>query len=251
LEKVAESLRLQRSPAYISSLLSSHFAPHNYHLLLRLNESYDATKNAIDALAHTLLSSFRALLQERHGKEGGGGEVRGRGGGRGGGEAGKISYGIFKSKFVGSLKIEVIERKVLFPQLRHIASFLPWVYSDRSFSEGTHELKISSLRYPMVPNAGFAVLPEQDIDTYPYSFFKSLFSREGKVFRKVRGEHIDQVVAQSTVLTLRLQLGPAPRALLFDSQLLSEYECELPAGKGGFRLGLYGCGWAAEVIQLT
>ena len=37
LEKLAEGLKLQRSPAYLSTLLSSNFSAQNYHVLLRLN----------------------------------------------------------------------------------------------------------------------------------------------------------------------------------------------------------------------
>jgi len=81
---------------------------------------------------------------------------------------------------------------------------LPWIYTDKHFSSGIHEFKLSSLRYPIVQNAGFTVLPEHDIDTYPYTYFKSLFSRDGKGFKLVRGEDIDQFVAQTTVVTLRL-----------------------------------------------
>lgn len=48
------------------------------------------------------------------------------------------------------------------------------------------------------------MLDEHDIDTYPYSNFKSLFNREGKGFKLVEGEEIDQFIAQTTVIRLRL-----------------------------------------------
>lgn len=155
----------------------------------------------------------------------------------------KYSYGIYKSKFVASLKIEINKATVNFPKIQNIASFLPWIYTDRYFTEGTHEFKINSLRYPIVQNAGFTVLEEHDIDTYPYSYFKSLFSRDGKGFKLVKGEEIDQFVAQSTVITLRLELGPHPKAIIYDSEMMCQYECEL-AEKKAYRMGVYACGWA-------
>lgn len=74
-----------------------------------------------------------------------------------------------------------------FPKINNISSFLPWIYTDHYFSEGTHEFKLTALKYPIVQNAGFTVLQEQDIDTYPYTYFKSLYSREGKGFRLTQG----------------------------------------------------------------
>ena len=116
---------------------------------------------------------------------------------------------------------------VNFPKIAQIASFLPWVYTEKVFTSGIHHFKINSMRYPIVQNAGFTILPEHDIDTYPYSTFKSLFSRDGRGFKLIKGEEIDQFVAQTTVVTLRLELGPEPRALVFDSELMCEYECAL------------------------
>lgn len=48
-----------------------------------------------------------------------------------------------------------------------------------------------SLKFPYHPNAGLAVLEEHDIDTYPYHYFKSLFSKEGKGFRLADPEHLE------------------------------------------------------------
>lgn len=95
----------------------------------------------------------------------------------------------------------------------------------------------------MVQNAGFTVLDEHDIDTYPYSTFKSLFNREGKGFKLLAGEEIDQFVAQTTVVTLRLELGSQPRAVIQDSEMQCQYVCEL-AERRAYRMGVYGCGWA-------
>ncbi len=70
----------------------------------------------------------------------------------------KINYGIYKSKFIASLKIQVEKNIVHFPKLQSISSFLPWIYTDKYFTEGIHEFKITSLRFPIVSNAGFTVL---------------------------------------------------------------------------------------------
>lgn len=70
----------------------------------------------------------------------------------------KINYGIFKSKFIASSKIEFDKAVVTFPKIPNIASFLPWIYIDRPLNDGIHEFKISSLKYPIVQNAGFTVL---------------------------------------------------------------------------------------------
>lgn len=107
--------------------------------------------------------------------------------------------------------------------MQNVASFLPWIYTDRYFTEGVHEFKINSLRYPIVQNAGFTVLEEHDIDTYPYTTFKSLFSREGKGFKLVKGEEIDQFVAQTTIVTLRIELGAEPKAIIYDSETMCQY----------------------------
>lgn len=161
----------------------------------------------------------------------------------------KLNYGVCRSRFIASSKIEINKGVVAFPKLSNIASFLPWIYTDQLFSEGVHEFKISSQRYPIVQNAGFTVLDEHDIDTYPYAHFKSLFSREGRGFALIEGEEIDQFVAQTTVVVLRLELGASSRAVLFDSEMRCRYECEL--GKGAYRMGVYGCGWAMEVVELS
>lgn len=58
LSKVSEGLRLRHSPAYISRIISDNFSAHNYHFLLRVNESYDDLRNTIDGLASKLISSF-------------------------------------------------------------------------------------------------------------------------------------------------------------------------------------------------
>lgn len=97
LEKVAESLRLRRSPAYISQLISSNLGAQNYHALLRLNDNYDEMRNAVDAVGSRLLGSFDAVLQKHRAEQAVPGNRRVL--------AKKINYGIFKSKFVGSLKI--------------------------------------------------------------------------------------------------------------------------------------------------
>lgn len=99
----------------------------------------------------------------------------------------KLNYGIYKSKFIASLKIEFDKSTVLFPKMQNIASFLPWIYTDKYFSDGTHEFKLSSLRYPIVQNSGFTVIEEHDIDTYPYTTYKSLFSKDGKGFKLTSG----------------------------------------------------------------
>lgn len=57
-------------------------------------------------------------------------------------------------------------------------------------------------------------------------------------------------MAQTTVVVLRIELGAASRAVLFDSEMRCRYECELKA-KSAYRMGVYGCGWAIEVIELS
>jgi len=46
----------------------------------------------------------------------------------------KINYGIYKSKFIASLKIQVENNVIHFPKLQSIASFLPWIYTDKYFT---------------------------------------------------------------------------------------------------------------------
>jgi hypothetical protein len=162
----------------------------------------------------------------------------------------KINYGVYKSKFIASGKIEFQGATVSFPKIANIASFLPWIYTDRPFTDGTHEFKLSSLKYPIVQNTGFTVLEEHDIDTYPYTYFKSLFNKEGKGFKLTSGDDIDQFIAQTTVVVLRLELGASPRALIHDSEMKCLYECELKE-KTTYRMGVYGCGWSMEVIELN
>ncbi len=180
LEKIAESLKLQRNPNYISNLISSNFSAQNYHVLLTLNENYDEIRNVIESISDNLMSSFDGMLQKHK-------KARTIPSGKRPTHK-KFNYGIYKSTFVASLKIEINKSNVLFPKLNNVASFLPWIYTDRYFTDGTHEFKISSLRYPIVQNTGFTVLEEQDMDTYPYTYFKSLFNREGKGFKLVKGE---------------------------------------------------------------
>lgn len=108
-------------------------------------------------------------------------------------------------------------------------------------------MKITSLRFPIVQNAGFTVLEQHDIDTYPYSHFKSLFNREGKGFKLVKGEEIDQFVAQTTVVRLRLELCGDAKAIIYDSEMQCHYECKLQQKKA-YRMGVYGCGWAVQII---
>ena len=136
-------------------------------------------KNMINSLASKLLSSFDSILGKKKSPQPITSKQQ---------TARKLNYGVERSKFVGSTKIEFAKTVVHFPKLSNIASFLPWIYTDKLFTEGTHHFKISSLRYPIVQNAGFTILPEHDIDTYPYSCFKSLFSREGKGFKLIKGE---------------------------------------------------------------
>lgn len=50
----------------------------------------------------------------------------------------KYNYGIYKSKFVASLKIEINKTTINFPKLQNIASFLPWIYTDKHFTSGNH-----------------------------------------------------------------------------------------------------------------
>ena len=43
-----------------------------------------------------------------------------------------------KSKFIASSKIKCEDGVITFPFLENIASFLPWLYTDKSFSTGDH-----------------------------------------------------------------------------------------------------------------
>ena len=61
---------------------------------------------------------------------------------------------------------------------------------------------------------------------------------------------IDQFVAQTTIVTLRIQLGPEPKAIIYDSENMCQYECELKEKKA-YRMGVYGCGWAMDIIELS
>jgi hypothetical protein len=230
---------LRKNPAYISNLISENFTAHNYHVLLRVNESYDDIKNTIDGLNSKLISNFDAILKKHKSNQAVPQNKRVL--------PKKINYGVFKSKFIASSKIEFNKSIVNFPKINNIASFLPWIYTDKYFNEGVHEFKISSLRYPLVQNTGFTVLEEHDIDTYPYTNFKSLFNKEGKGFKLVQGEEIDQFISQTTVVILRLELGSSPVAHLHDSEMKCFYECPLKE-QTTYRMGVYGCGWAMEVV---
>lgn len=123
-------MKLQRSPAYLSNLLTSNFSAQNYHVLLRLNENYDEIRNVIESLSGKLMSSFEGLLQKHKnaqvipsGKKG---------------LHKKFNYGIYKSKFISSLKIEIQKSEVNFPKVQNVASFLPWIYTDKYFTDGIH-----------------------------------------------------------------------------------------------------------------
>jgi hypothetical protein len=70
----------------------------------------------------------------------------------------KINYGVYKSKFISSSKIEFDKNHISFPKIKNISSFLPWIYSDKSFNDGIHEFKINSEKYPIIQNSGFTVL---------------------------------------------------------------------------------------------
>lgn len=98
LQKVAESLQQRKDPLYISSLINSNFSAQNYHVLLRVNESYDDLKITIDSLNNKLLSQFDSILSKHKAnqiipknKQ----KVMNK----------KINYGVFKSKFIASSKI--------------------------------------------------------------------------------------------------------------------------------------------------
>lgn len=92
-------------------------------------------------------------------------------------------YGLTKSKFIGSSKIQCQNGKIVFPKIQNIVSFLPWIYSDHGFTTGIHQLRINSMRFPSTPNCGLAILEQHDIDTYPYHYYKSLFNPDGKGFK--------------------------------------------------------------------
>lgn len=65
---------------------------------------------------------------------------------------------MLKSKFIASSKIKCEDGVVIFPHLENIASFLPWIYTDKSFTTGSHLLKVCSQRFPLVNNCGFLIL---------------------------------------------------------------------------------------------
>lgn len=124
LEKISECLRLRKSPNYISGLISDNFSAHNYHVLLRINESFDDLRNTIENLSGKLTGHFDAVLNKhRQAVIPSGKKVLHK----------KVNYGIFKSKFIGSSKIEFDKTVVHFPKLNNIASFLPWIYTDQHF----------------------------------------------------------------------------------------------------------------------
>ena len=99
----------------------------------------------------------------------------------------KINYGLIKSKYIASSKIDVQKGAIIFPKMPNVASFLPWIYTDTKFTAGEHELTIESLKFPTVANCGLLVLEEHDVDTYPYTYFKSLYSVDGKGFQLTHG----------------------------------------------------------------
>lgn len=99
----------------------------------------------------------------------------------------KIHYGLIKSKYIWSNKIICENGVVTFPKIENIGSFLPWLYTERMFSTGMHEIKLCCLKFPNINNCGLLVLEDHDIDTYPYHYFKSIYSKEGKSFELTQG----------------------------------------------------------------
>ena len=89
----------------------------------------------------------------------------------------RIKYDMVKSRFIASSDIQFVNGQIEFPKVKNISSFLPWIYGEKFFHDGLHEIKISSVRFPLVQNAGLSVLEECDSDTYPYSTYKSLFNK--------------------------------------------------------------------------
>lgn len=54
--------------------------------------------------------------------------------------------------------------------------------------------------------------------------YKSLFNKEGKGFKLIKGDNIETHIAQSTTIVLRMELdSTAPRAVVFDSEMKSVY----------------------------
>ena len=124
---------------------------------------------------------------------------------------------MIKSKYIASSKITVSKGVITFPKMENVASFLPWIYSDCTFGQGSQTLRISSMKFPLTPNSGLLVLEEHDADTYPYTYFKSLFSSQGKGFTLTSGSEIEHFIGETTSVILTLEQGPKPRALLRDS----------------------------------
>ncbi len=163
----------------------------------------------------------------------------------------RIKYDMLKSRFIASSEIQFVNGQIEFPKVKNILSFLPWIYGEKCFHDGAHEIKISSVRYPLVQNAGFSVIEECDSDTYPYSTYKSLFNKEGKGFKLVKGDHIETHIAQSTTIVMRMELdSTAPRAVIFDSEMKSVYECSLKSNTK-YRMAVYGSGWAIILLELS
>ena len=82
-------------------------------------------KNIIDSLGSKLLSSFDSVLGKKSKPQGIINKLK---------TVRKMNYGVKRSRFVGSQKIEVQQTIVNFPKLPQIASFLPWIYTVKVFS---------------------------------------------------------------------------------------------------------------------
>lgn len=206
---------MHNDPKYISNLINNNFLRPKYNALLILNESYDDVRNTVDNVQCIMERHLDEILKRQRSYQ----QIQSTKTLR---ELRKVKYDLLKSRFIASSNIQLTNGEIQFPKVRNITSFLPWVYGEKSFSEGVHQIKIASVRFPLVRNSGFTVLQQQDSDTYPYTHFKSLFSNQGRGFKLVKGEAIETFISKSTALILRLQLD-SNRALIFDSEMKSVY----------------------------
>ena len=183
MNKIATCLRDNNSPEYVSRLISQNMSEGKFNELMVINEKLDRMNQTFESICDGVRKHLSEIVQlssesqslsktlpQNFDK--------------------KINYGVVKSKYIASSKISVDKGAITFPKLNSVASFLPWLYTDRSFKTGPHTMRITSLRFPLVPNSGLLVLEEHDIDTYPYTYFKSLFSKEGKGFTLTSGTEI-------------------------------------------------------------
>lgn len=98
----------------------------------------------------------------------------------------EIIYGVVRTSYTGGKNIAFEGGWIQFPFCPE-DSFKPWVYSEKGFIAGVHKLKIICSKPSRSTNCGIGIIKESDLQTYPYSIYKSLYDRVTREFKLVCG----------------------------------------------------------------